>query len=202
MLDFFDITQVLVSFGYLALFLIVFAETGLLIGFFLPGDTLLFTAGLLAAQGVLGLPETILVCFVAAVIGDSFGYYLGHKFGKRVFEKKGHFLSDYLNKENLEKTREFYAKYGDWTIFLARFVPVVRTIAPTMAGTGDMPYPTFISYNVFGGLAWVLVATLAGFFLGALFPNAVQVLSALMLLIIAASIAPLAWKMLGRKMKK
>ena len=202
MLDIFDVTQVLVSFGYLALFLIVFSETGLLIGFFLPGDTLLFTAGLLAAQGVFGLPETILVCFVAAAIGDSFGYYLGSRFGKRVFEKKGHFLSDYLNKENLEKTRKFYAKYGDWTIFLARFVPVVRTIAPTMAGTGDMDYHTFLIYNVAGGFAWVTVMALAGFFLGTLFPGLVQALSALMLAIIAVSIAPVAWKVLKKKFKK
>ena len=189
---FFDLTQILVSFGYAALFAVIFAETGLLLGFFLPGDTLLFTAGILAAKNIMGLPEVIVVCFAAAVLGDSFGYYLGRKYGKRVFvREEPHFLDYYLNKENLEKTRGFFAKYGAKTIFLARWVPVVRTIAPTLAGTAEMSYPTFLVYNVAGALAWVITVSLAGFFIGGLIPNALEIITAVVALIIIASFAPL-----------
>jgi membrane-associated protein len=199
---FFDVTQILVSFGYAALFAIIFAETGLLLGFFLPGDTLLFTAGILASKNVFGLPEVILVCFVAAVLGDSFGYYLGRKYGKRVFEKEGHFLDYYLNKENLERTKKFFAKYGGKTIFFARYVPVVRTIAPTMAGTGEMHYATFLSYNVFGGAAWVLTGTLLGFFIRGFIPNAIEILTVVIIAIVVVSFVPVAWQVHKRNKRE
>ena len=188
---FFDVTQLILSFGYFALFAIIFSETGLLIGFFLPGDTILFTAGILASKNVLGLPESIAVCFAAAVIGDSVGYYLGRRFGKRVFTiEEAHFLDDYLNKENLERTKRFFEKYGIKTIFFARYIPVVRTIAPTLAGTAEMSYPSFLAYNVLGGLVWVVSVTLAGFFLGALIPNSLEILNIIIIGIIVFSLLP------------
>ncbi|NYZ78323.1 VTT domain-containing protein [Candidatus Micrarchaeota archaeon] len=187
---FFNVEQLILSFGYASLFLILFAETGLLVGFFLPGDTLLFTAGLLASKNIIGLGETIAVCALAAVVGDSFGYFLGKRFGKRVFEKEGHFLDDYLNKKNLERTKRFFEKHGGKTIFFARWIPVVRTIAPTFAGTGEMSYLSFLFYNVLGGVSWVLSVTLAGYFLGSLIPNLVEYVSIAILLVVVISFVP------------
>jgi membrane-associated protein len=199
MVLFINIEQIIISFGYLSLFSIIFAETGLLLGFFLPGDTLLFTAGLLASKNIIGLPELIAICFFAAVIGDSFGYYLGKKYGKGIFEKKGHFLDEYLNKENLGKTQKLYEKYGGKIIFLARFIPVVRTIAPTMAGTAEMNYPTFLFYNLFGAITWVVSASLAGYFIGGFIPNAMEILETIILIIVVVSFLPIFIKYLSRK---
>lgn len=199
---FFNVEQLILSFGYASLFLILFAETGLLIGFFLPGDTLLFTAGLLASKNIIGLGETIAVCALAAVIGDSFGYFLGRRFGKHVFEKEGHFLDDYLNKQNLEKTKRFFEKHGGKTIFFARWIPVVRTIAPTFAGTGEMNYPFFLFYNVLGGVSWVLSVTLAGYFLGSLIPNLVEYVSIAILLVVVISLFPALARLARGKRKR
>ncbi len=183
-----DISQILISFGYVALFGVIFSETGLLVGFFLPGDTFLFTAGLLSSKNILNMPKVILVCFLAAVLGDSFGYYLGRKFGKPVFTKKEpHFMDYYLNKENLAKTEDFFKRYGPVTIFFARYIPIVRTIAPTLSGTAEMKYHVFLAYNVLGGLTWVASVALLGFFLGTLIPNAVEIMTLIMLVIIVLS---------------
>ena len=195
----FNIEQIITSFGYAALFGIIFSETGLLVGFFLPGDTLLFTAGLLASKSVIGMPELVAVCFVAAVAGDSFGYYLGRKYGRGVFEKKN-FLDDYLNKSNLERTRKLYEKYGGKIIFIARFVPVVRTIAPTLAGTAEMRYSTFIFYNLFGALAWVISVSIAGYYIGGFIPNAMEILEAVIALIVIISLMPVAIKFARKRL--
>lgn len=197
----FDVSQIILSFGYAALFAIIFAETGLLVGLFLPGDTLLFTAGILSAKNVVSLPVVIVICFAAAVIGDSFGYYLGKRFGQRIFLKNDpHFMDSYLNKENLEKTRGFFKKYGVKTIFFARYVPIVRTIAPTLAGTADMDYKKFLAYNVLGALAWVITVTLAGFFFGTLIPDALEIISVVIIgIIIVSAAAPFIYKRMRRK---
>jgi membrane-associated protein len=158
----FDLEALITAFGYALLFGIVFVESGLLVGFFLPGDTLLFTAGMLASQGHLDLLSIFGVCIIGAILGDSVGYYLGKKFGKKVFEREG----DYFNSENLEKAKEFYSKYGGLTIVIARFVPVIRTIAPVMAGTSEMHYEKFLFYNIVGGFLWVVSVTLLGYSLG------------------------------------
>ncbi len=199
---FFNVEQLILSFGYASLFFIVFAETGLLAGFFLPGDTLLFTAGLLASKGVIGVSETIVVCVVAAIAGDSLGYFLGKRFGKRVFEKERHFLDDYLNKKNLEKTKRFFEKHGGKTIFFARWIPVVRTIAPTFAGTGEMNYLRFLFFNVLGGVSWVLSVTLAGFFLGSLIPNLVEYVSVAIILVVIISLVPALTRLAREKRKQ
>lgn len=151
-------------FTYLGLALIVFAETGLAVGFFLPGDSLLVVAGLFAAKEN-GLNVAILLStlFVAAVVGDAVGYYSGLKVGPRIFTRQKSF---FFRPSHLQKAQEFYEKYGGKTIIIARFVPVVRTFAPIVAGAAQMPYRKFVIYNVVGGFLWVFSMILSGYFLG------------------------------------
>lgn len=148
---------------YLALIAIVFAETGLAFGFFLPGDSLLVVAGLFAAAGKLNVFILLSTLFVAAVIGDAVGYYSGLKLGPKIFTRQKSLI---FRPSHLQKAREFYEKYGGKTIIIARFVPVVRTFAPIVAGAANMPYRKFLTYNIFGGLLWVASMILAGYFLG------------------------------------
>lgn len=148
---------------YFGLFVIVFAETGLAIGFFLPGDSLLVVAGLFAAAGKLNLWIMWISLFVAAVVGDAVGYYSGKKMGKAVFSRP---KSRFFNPNHLEKAHAFYEKYGGKTIIIARFVPIVRTFAPIVAGAANMTYKNFLFYNIFGGFLWVTSMLLAGYFLG------------------------------------
>lgn len=156
---------------YFGLFLIIFAETGLAIGFFLPGDSLLVVAGLFAAAGKLNLWVMLASLFVAAVVGDAVGYYSGRKMGKAIFSRP---KSRLFNPKHLEKAHAFYEKYGGKTIIIARFVPIVRTFAPIVAGAADMSYKSFLTYNIFGGLLWVTSMLFAGYFLGGLVEKAVQ----------------------------
>ncbi|HAG27692.1 TPA: hypothetical protein DCG61_02845, partial [Patescibacteria group bacterium] len=159
----FDLPELVRAVGYVGLFGIVFAETGLLIGFFLPGDSLLFTAGILAGQGYLNIYTTLLVLISAAIIGDSVGYAIGKKLGPKVFKKENSIL---FNKKHIDKAQAYFDKYGAMTIVIARFVPIVRTFAPTLAGVGKMNYGKFLFYNISGGLFWVLSVTLLGYYLG------------------------------------
>lgn len=179
--------------AYIALFSIVFAESGLLIGFFLPGDSLLFTAGFLASQGFMNIYILVPLCFIAAVVGDSVGYTFGHKVGKKLFYKDD---SIFFHKDHLRKANVFYHKHGGKTIILARFLPVVRTFAPIVAGMGDMPYKTFLFYNVIGGVLWAIGLTLAGYFLGTLIPNVDRYLLPIIGAIVLISIAPTAFHIL------
>lgn len=180
---------------YVVLFGVIFAESGLLIGFFLPGDSLLFTAGFLASKHLFGLDILYLVpgFFLAAVIGDSVGYAFGHKVGKRIFHREDSLL---FHKNNLIRAKEFYEKHGKKTIILARFLPIIRTFAPIVAGIGDMNYPTFLTYNVIGGMLWAIGLPLAGFFLGGLFPGSEKYLEIIIIGIIILSIAPTAFHIL------
>ena len=154
--------------GLLGIFSVVFAESGLFFGFFLPGDSLLFSAGLLASAGYFNIVYLFLGCFFSAVLGDSVGYWTGKKLGPKIFSNPDSF---FFNRRNLDKTSAFYEKYGKKTIVLARFVPVVRTFAPIMAGAGSMKYENFIFYNIFGGFLWTGLMTVGGYFLGDLIPN-------------------------------
>lgn len=149
--------------GYALLFGIVFSETGLLAGFFLPGDSLLFTVGVVAGAGGLNLPAIIAVLIAAAVIGDGVGYLLGRKAGVGVFNRPD---SKFFKHEHLVKTQEFYEKHGGKTIIYARFVPIIRTFAPFVAGVANMNYGRFLSYNVFGGIGWGVSMTTLGYLLG------------------------------------
>jgi membrane-associated protein len=194
-----DIESLVKTAGYFGLFGIIFAETGLLFGFFLPGDSLLFTAGILASQGYLNIALTCLVLFIAAVLGDSTGYAIGNKFGKRLFHKED---SIFFHKDHLEKAQAFYNKHGGKTIILARFMPIIRTFAPTVAGIADMPYLKFLSFNVIGGLLWSVGLTLAGYFLGKLIPDVDKYLLPIIGLIVLVSIAPGIRELLGSKEKR
>ncbi|HKR13359.1 MAG TPA: VTT domain-containing protein [Pyrinomonadaceae bacterium] len=152
-------------FVYVGLVFIVFAETGLAVGFFLPGDSLLVVAGLFAANGQLNVAVLLSSLFVAAVVGDAVGYYTGAKMGPRLFRRQKSLL---FRPSHLQKAHEFYEKYGGKTIIIARFVPIVRTFAPIVAGAAKMPYRQFFMFNVVGGFLWVFSMILAGYFLGTL----------------------------------
>lgn len=183
----FDLTTILPAIGYLGILAIVFAESGLLIGFFLPGDSLLFTAGFLASRGIFDIRFLAAGCFIAAVLGDSVGYAFGHKVGKRLFRHKESF---FFHKDNLLKAERFYEVHGKKTIVIARFLPVIRTFAPIVAGIGSMNYPTFLSFNIVGGALWAVGLTLAGYFLGALIPGVDRYLLPIIFLIIFLSVLP------------
>jgi membrane-associated protein len=158
------LTQVLTGWlGYGLLAFIVFAETGLLVGLFLPGDSLLFTVGVVAGAGELDIVRITLLLVIASIAGDQSGYFLGRRTGPSIFSRKD---SRIFKQEYVTRTQAFYAKHGGKTLIYAKFVPVVRTFAPFMAGVGRMSYSRFVSFNVFGGLGWVLSMTLAGYFLG------------------------------------
>ena len=153
----------IVAAGYVVLAFVVFAETGLAAGFFLPGDSLLVVAGLFAARGDLDVAVLLPLLFVAAVIGDAVGYYSGLKMGPRIFSRPKSLV---FKPEHLHKAQEFYNKYGGKTIIIARFVPIIRTFAPIVAGAAQMPYRRFAVYNVVGGFLWVFSMILGGYFLG------------------------------------
>jgi membrane-associated protein len=161
--DTIDPQQLIRSFGTIGLFLIVFAESGLLIGFFLPGDSLLFTAGLFAAKGDLNIVVILVGCFVAAVLGDQVGYVFGKRVGPSIFKRPN---SRLFKQEYVERANQFFEEHGAKTIVMARFVPIVRTFAPILAGVGTMPYRTFVAYNVLGGFLWAVGVTSLGYFLG------------------------------------
>ena len=175
------------TFGTIGLFAIVFAETGLLVGFFLPGDSLLFTAGLLASQGRPNFPVIAVGCFVAAVAGDQFGYGLGRRVGPSLFRRPD---SRFFQQEYVDKAEAYFKRHGTKTIVLARFVPVVRTFAPVVAGVGRMPYRTFVTYNVLGGLLWAVGVTTLGYVLGETIPDIDRYLLPVIALIIAVSLLP------------
>lgn len=153
------------SWTYVMSFAIVFAETGLVITPFLPGDSLLFAVGTLAGGGLLSIWISYFTLLIAAFLGDTINYWIGYYIGHKVFSKEN---SRFFKKEYLEKTREFYEKYGGKTIIIARFLPIIRTFAPFVAGVGKMHYGTFFFYNIFGGFIWVTSLVFAGFYLGGL----------------------------------
>lgn len=183
----FDLISLIKTAGYLGVFAIVFLESGLLIGFFFPGDSLLFTAGFLASQGFLDITVLIIGCFLAAVLGDTAGFYIGRKLGPKIFTRDN---SIFFNKKHLDRAQKFYDKHGGKTIVLARFVPVIRAFAPVVAGAGKMNYKRFITFNLLGGILWAIGVTAAGFYLGNLIPNVDKYLLPIVGLIIIASVLP------------
>jgi membrane-associated protein len=187
-LVFLDPRDLIVTFGTIGLFAIVFAESGLFFGFFLPGDSLLFTAGLFASQGTLSLPLILVGCFVAAVAGDQVGYLFGKRVGPALFRRPD---SRFFRQEYVERAQRFFEKYGAKTIVLARFVPIVRTFAPILAGVGKMPYRTFVLFNVVGGLFWAVGVTLLGYALGEMIPDIDRYLLPIIALIILISFIPI-----------
>ncbi len=175
--------------GYVGLTLIIFTETGLLLGFFLPGDSLLVTAGLLASQPDFGLNVWLLgaILTVAAIIGDTVGYHIGKVTGPRIFTREDSLL---FNKAHLLRAQAFYDKHGGKTIIIARFMPIVRTFAPVVAGVGRMEYRSFLAYNVIGGAAWVWSMLMIGYVLGRTVPAVAQHIEKVILVVIFLSILP------------
>jgi membrane-associated protein len=171
---------------YLIMFIIIFLETGLVVTPFLPGDSLLFAAGTFAALGALDMMWLFVILSIAAIAGDTVNYWIGAYVGPKVFHKE---KVRFLNREYLDRTHQFYEKYGGKTIIIARFVPIIRTFAPFVAGIGSMTYWRFISYNVIGGVAWILICTLAGYLFGNL-PIVRENFSLVILAIIIISILP------------
>jgi membrane-associated protein len=184
--------------GYVVLFIIVYAETGLLAGFFLPGDSLLVTAGLLAAvEGkIVNIWGLNCLLSLAAILGDTTGYWIGYYAGPRIFSREDSFL---FHKDHLRRTQRFYDKYGAKTIVIARFVPIVRTFAPTVAGVGRMEYKKFLLYNIAGGIGWVASMTLAGYFLGRSVPNIEKQIHWVIAVVILLSFIPIIREVLASR---
>jgi membrane-associated protein len=180
-----DPKDLIETFGTLGLLFIIFAESGLLLGLVFPGDSLLFTAGLLASQGRLNIAVVVMGCFVAAVVGAEVGYFLGRRFGPALFRKPD---SRMFKREYVERSREFFERHGAKTIVLARFVPFVRTLAPMLAGIGEMPRRTFVTYNIIGSLMWAVGVSVAGYFLGSTIPDIDRYLLPIIGLIIVLSL--------------
>ena len=179
---------------YVILFAIIFCETGLVVTPFLPGDSLLFAAGALAALGSMSVLWLLVLLIIAAVAGDSLNYWIGKRLGLRVFNAN----IPFLKKEYLTRTEKFYEKYGTKTIFLARFVPIIRTIAPFVAGVGTMEYGRFLSYNVIGGVVWVTFFILGGFFFGNL-PVVKENFGIVVIAIILISVLPMVFEYMKQR---
>ncbi|MGB6032532.1 MAG: VTT domain-containing protein [Bacteroidota bacterium] len=185
--------------GYVGLFAIIFAETGLLVGFFLPGDSLLVTAGLFAARGELDIVLLNVLLVVAAITGDATGYYIGTKAGKALYNRP---QTRFFRKDYLLKTKEFYEKYGGITIVLARFMPFARTFAPVVAGVAEMTYRRFALFNIAGGIGWVVSMTLVGYYLGRSIPGIEKNIEYVIGIVIFLSILPIIIKYWQHRSKK
>ena len=187
--------------GYVGLTAIIFTETGLLVGFFLPGDSLLVTAGLLASQPEFGLNVYVMgiILSIAAIVGDTVGYHIGKASGPRIFNRED---SLFFHRKHLLRAQEFYERHGGKTIVLARFMPIVRTFAPVVAGVGNMKYRTFIAYNVIGGIFWVWSMLFTGYFLGRYIPGIDQHIEKVIILVIFLSILPGIIEVARAKMRK
>jgi membrane-associated protein len=185
--------------GYAVLAAIVFTETGLLVGFFLPGDSLLITAGLVAATGALNIWLLNLLLCVAAIVGDSVGYAIGRRLGPALFTRE---KSRLFNPKHIERTRTFYARYGAKTIVIARFVPIIRTFAPVVAGVGGMEYRRFLTYNIVGGVGWVVSMTWAGYLLGHAIPDINRHIHIVVIVVILLSFIPIAVEILRERRRR
>ncbi len=183
-----DLSALLHTVSYAGIFAILFAESGLLIGIILPGDSLLITAGLLAAQGSLSVSSVVVAAVLGAVLGDTTGYWIGHRLGPTVFKRPE---SRFFKPVYVDRARGYFERYGVTTLVIARFVPVVRTLVPTMAGVGGMHYPKFLLYNLLGGVLWGAGVPLAGFYLGRLIPNLDRYILLVVGLVVALSLVPL-----------
>jgi membrane-associated protein len=198
----FDVNHLIESGGLLLIMAIIFAETGLLVGFFLPGDTLLLSAGVFAAQGKLPLFWTIVLIILASIAGNAVGYKIGQHGGKRLFTKSDGFL---FRREYIERAETFYEKHGGKTILFARFIPIVRTFAAVVAGVGEMNFGMFMGYNVLGGILWGGGMTLLGYWFGSRIPNIDHYILPVVLAAVCFSFAPMLYhiaKALWEKHKK
>ncbi len=184
-------------FSYAVLFLIIFMETGFVVTPFLPGDSIIFAAGAFSAVGTFDVFSLFLILFIAAVLGDTVNYWIGHRIGPKIFERD----SKFIKKEHLEKTKTFYKKHGGITIVLARFIPIVRTFAPFVAGIGVMDYKKFLSYNVAGGFLWVGLFLLLGYFFGNI-PFVKENFELAIIVVVLVSVVPVVVEILKTKRKR
>jgi len=187
LLEHYGLKELIAIVGYPGLFAIVFAESGLFFGFFLPGDSLIVTAGLLASQDYFNIYYLLLILPVAAIAGDSVGYWFGKKVGPKIFSEESSAL---LNKKHLAEAHKFYDKHGGKTIIIARFIPIIRTFAPIVAGVAQMEYVRFLSYNLAGGLLWTIGMLLLGYFLGNTIPDVDRYLLPIIGIIVFLSLLP------------
>ncbi len=185
--------------GLIGIFMMVFSESGMFFGFFLPGDSLLFSAGLIASGGFFDVRILIIGCIIAAILGDSVGYWMGKKMGPKLFYKDSGF---FFRKKRINDAEEFYKKHGVYTIVIARFIPIIRTFAPIVAGIGKMNYKTFLSYNIIGGVLWVTILVSIGYFLGKIIPNPDVYILPTILGIIVISLLPLLFRYIVTISKK
>jgi len=197
----FDVVSLVKTFGYFGIFGIVFAESGLMVGFFFPGDSLLFTAGVLASANFLNIWILTPLIFLAAVLGDNIGYFLGREAGEKLFERESSF---FFRRSHAVKAKEFFSEHGSSAVVLARFVPVMRTFVPVIAGIGRMEYKKFFFFDLIGGLLWGVGLTLIGFFLGNIIPDVDRYLLPIVGVIVTVSLLPVikvwysAWKQTKR----
>lgn len=199
MLEYLDPTFLIKTFGLIGVLAIIFAESGLFFGFFLPGDSLIFTAGLFASLGYFNIYVLVIGSALAAILGDNVGYTFGRKVGPAIFNRED---SIFFHKKHVERAAAFYALHGKKTIILARFVPIVRTFAPIIAGVGGMNYRTFLIYNIAGGLLWTVGLSLLGFVLGNLIPDIDKYLLPIVLAIIFLSFLPIIFEYLKSRRRK
>lgn len=182
-----DPRTIIETLGLIGVIMIIFLETGVFFGFFFPGDSLLFTAGFLASQGYISFPILLVGTFVAGVVGDSVGYAFGNKIGPKLFSREE---SLFFNKKHIKRAQDFYDKYGKKTIILARFMPIVRTFAPIVAGVGNMQYRTFVLFNIIGGFLWTWSMLWLGYGLGSLIPDPDKYVLPVIVIIIVVSAFP------------
>lgn len=197
-LNWIDPITIIKGLGLIGVLFIVFAESGLFFGFFLPGDSLLFTAGLFASQGFINIYILLLGSFVMAILGDSFGYWFGKKIGPKIFTKED---SIFFHKKHVERAHNFYEKYGNKTIILARFIPIIRTFAPIIAGVGLMKYKSFITYNIIGAFFWSFLTVLSGYILGNIVPNIDKYILLIIAIIIVVSFLPIIFEFIKARRK-
>jgi membrane-associated protein len=195
----FDPITIIKTIGLLGVFLAICVESGVFFGFFLPGDTLLFASGIFASQGLFPLAVVIAGCAVAAIIGDNIGYWTGKKMGRKLFEKSE---TLFFNKKRITDAEHFYERYGSITIIMARFVPIMRTFAPIIAGIGLMKYKTFFTYNIIGGVLWATIVPMLGYFLGSLIPNPDHYILPVVLFVLFISFAPVLGKVVHHVVTK
>lgn len=189
-----DVSNIIQGGGLLAIAAIIFAESGMMLGFFLPGDTLLLAAGVFAAQGKLPIALTIAVIALAAILGDNTGYSLGRVMGPRLFKKRDGIL---FRHEYVERTERFYEKHGSKTMLLAHFIPIVRSFAPFVAGVGKMSRPKFFFFDAIGDIVWATLVTLLGYWFGSRIPNIDHYVLPTVLVVMALSFMPMLWHLFG-----
>ncbi len=192
----FDPETLIRSFGYIGLFSIIFIETGLLVGFFLPGDTLLLAAGVAAAGGLLSLPLAIIACILGSFGGDQLGYFIGSRLGPRVFNRPESRLFD---PQNVVRARGFFDRFGPAAIIIARFVPVLRAFVPTMAGVSRFPYATFVMFSLLGAVLWGTSLTAIGYFVVSAIPALKKYIELIVIVGILAGLLPSLWHLFGPK---